>query len=194
MNGKQARRHRATERAHLQATLNAAPDATPEPVDTLPIDAVDACRLAQQGAAAGRYFHGGVPGLNAGDWLLPPARTGTPHTTSRFLRPEDTEPWLRRRDRVYITPILDLAWGYAAAYPNGAIYLVRPGRPLRPDPDSSIPFVSSWCRSAQVVEVFNPVVPLADLLAQVLMNGLAPLLALKVQHHIGALGGTDALA
>lgn len=157
-------------------------------------DFVELYRVARRGAAKGHYFHGGVPGLSPGDWILPPARTGTPHTTSRFLRPEDTEPWLRRHDRVYVTPILDLARDYAAAYPNGAIYCVRPDRPVRPDRDTWIPFLSSWCRAAQVTAVFDPVVLLADLLAEVPIHELAPVVALKARHHLAALGGADALA
>jgi hypothetical protein len=55
-----------------------------------------------------RYFHGGIPGLEVGDRILPPSVTGTPTTADYAAAP------ICRRDRVYASTELRIARVYAA--------------------------------------------------------------------------------
>jgi hypothetical protein len=68
-----------------------------------------------------RYYHGGVPGLEPGERILPPAVTGV----ARLV--------IARPDRVYATPILGDAVVYAATYPLGDVYEVDLDDPIEPD-------------------------------------------------------------
>jgi hypothetical protein len=60
-----------------------------------------------------RYFHGGIPGLEVGDRILPPSVTGTPTTADYAAAP------ICRRDRVYASTELRIARVYAALAPLG---------------------------------------------------------------------------
>lgn len=100
------------------------------------------------------YFHGGVPGLQVGDTLLPPDQSGATHTLSAHAKPGTI-----RTDRVYVTPAQDAARVYAALYPNGAIYRVVPNGGVEPDPDA--PDVAFMCVSALIVEVVRPRIVMA---------------------------------
>lgn len=95
------------------------------------------------------YFHGGVSGLQAGDFILPPDLTGTEQRLSAFAAPDATHG--RRTDRVYVTPAQDVARFFAAVYPDGAVYRVEPVGELEPDPDA--PDDGYMCEQGQVVEV-----------------------------------------
>ncbi|WP_043180288.1 hypothetical protein [Streptomyces sp. NRRL F-5123] len=104
------------------------------------------------------YFHGGIPGLTAGDWILPPDQTGTTRTLSAIAAEHGGPAYATRTDIVYVTTGRDVARSFAAYYPDGALYRVEPDGALEPDPDSGIPGLSWQCPRAQVVAVVDPVV------------------------------------
>jgi hypothetical protein len=91
------------------------------------------------------YFHGGTPGLFSGEFVLPPATTGT----SRCLADLPMDAPAGRRDRVYVTTGRDVARVYAAFYPDGALYEVEPDDELESDPDCTVPGVSYQCPTAR---------------------------------------------
>lgn len=104
------------------------------------------------------FFHGGVPGLKVGDYVLPPDKTGTTRTLSQYAAelggPADT----LRTDLVYLTTERQVAKAYAAFYPDGALYQVLPESPVDRDPDCYTPGLSWHCPAAVVVVVVDPVV------------------------------------
>lgn len=102
------------------------------------------------------WFHGGVPGLEVGEWLAPPDVSGTDHRLSRYAAGQDHG---TRTDVVYLTPRQQVARAFAAMYPDGALYRVAPEGPLAPDPDA--PDVAVMCGRAQVLEVVQPIVVFA---------------------------------
>jgi hypothetical protein len=76
------------------------------------------------------YFHGGFPGLEVGDRILPPSVTGTPTTADFAAAP------VCRRDRVYASTELRVARVYAALAPfggHGDVYEVALEDPIEPD-------------------------------------------------------------
>jgi hypothetical protein len=76
------------------------------------------------------YFHGGFPGLEVGDLILPPSVTGTPTTADFAATP------VCRRDRVYASTELRVARVYAALAPfggHGDVYEVALEDPIEPD-------------------------------------------------------------
>jgi hypothetical protein len=105
-----------------------------------------------------RYFHGGIPDLKPGDRLLPPDQTGTEHRLSTYAAQLGGPAHTLRTDVVYLTTERQVACGYAAFYPDGALYQVDPGPPVEPDPDCLVPGVSWQAPSAVVVAVIDPVV------------------------------------
>lgn len=104
------------------------------------------------------YFHGGFPGLNVGDMILPPSVTGTNHDLSTELMELD-RPDLIRTDMVYATTVQDVARGFAAMHPDGALYRVEMVGEVWPDPD--LPVTCVMGGSARVVEVVRARVVLA---------------------------------
>lgn len=99
-----------------------------------------------------KWFHGGVPGLQVGDWIEPPDVSGATHTLSDYV-PEDA-PHGFRRDVVYLTLRQDSARFFAAVYPDGALYRVEPEGDIEVDPDA--PSEAVMCRRARIVEVVRP--------------------------------------
>ncbi len=95
------------------------------------------------------WFHGGVPGLQVGDRILPPDQTGTDHTLSGYAPPGASHGG--RTDVVYVTSRQDSARVFAAIYPDGALYRVGPAGWRGLDPDA--PHEAMMCDSALVVEV-----------------------------------------
>jgi hypothetical protein len=93
------------------------------------------------------WFHGGKPGLTAGDLVLPPTETG--YDTLRKYGERGTEACAR----VFVTREPGLAASYAASYPQGDVYQVEPERPLLDDPDTILPDAVKACRRARVVRV-----------------------------------------
>lgn len=109
-----------------------------------------------------RYFHGGYPGLQPGDLLLPPDETGTEHRLSSYAAALDGPAHARRTDRVYLTTDRQIARAYAAFYRDGALYEVGPAGPLEPDPDCTTPGLSWQCEAATVLVVVDPAVLFRD--------------------------------
>ncbi|MFC3454047.1 hypothetical protein [Amycolatopsis speibonae] len=106
-----------------------------------------------------RLWHGGFPGLNVGDLILPPTGSGT---TRILTAPEGAHvpPGHVRRDRVHLTTERAAAKAYAAAYPDGALYVAEPVGDTEPDPDA--PDRSIRCEQARVVAVYDPCVRWAE--------------------------------
>lgn len=107
-------------------------------------------------------FHGGAPGLRAGDMITP--QTGTAHLVDGCptcearragtpLADDDLDPSL-----IYVTTVRDYAKIYAAGYPSGALYRVEPNPPFTASPD---PVESYGVPSARVVSVLDPLVRLS---------------------------------
>lgn len=96
------------------------------------------------------YFHGGVPGLAVGDWVLPPDETGVDTLANWGMR------GLCRTDRVYLGDHPTVALIYASLWHEGigGLYEVEPDGPLEPDEDwSGRPGASVCARRARVTNV-----------------------------------------
>lgn len=104
------------------------------------------------------YFHGGPPGLNVGDMILPPSVTGTTRDMSEQLM-QLAAPELIRPEMVYATTVQDVARGFAAMYPDGGLYRVEMEGDALPDPD--MPITSVMGPAARIVEVVKARVILA---------------------------------
>lgn len=63
-----------------------------------------------------RHWHGGAPGLRAGDVLLPPIETGLIFTRLTMSLEEGQTEIGQRPDRVYVSTDRELAWAYASAW------------------------------------------------------------------------------
>lgn len=95
------------------------------------------------------YYHGGIPGLRVGQYILPPSETGALSLSDMVeiltVGPEVAEETRRvhNRDRVYLTTELDTATIFAGHYPHpdgarrrgGDVYRVEPEGQIEPDPD-----------------------------------------------------------
>lgn len=73
------------------------------------------------------WFHGGMPGRQEGDLLLPPSVTGEDPRNIGKQIPD-------RLNWVYLTMAEEIAYAYAAKCPDGTIYMVEPQGELRVDP------------------------------------------------------------
>ena len=100
-----------------------------------------------------KYYHGGIPGLNKGDILLPPLVTGksTLLEYSREIDPNGAQ----QNDRVYITTDKLAADMFAFVYPNGDTYKVVPIGDLENDPDCLEDGLSFQCSQAKVIAVLR---------------------------------------
>lgn len=98
------------------------------------------------------YYHGGVPGLQVGDRVLPPDVTEIEHRLSAYV--PAGAPHGTRTDVVYLARHEQHARVYAALYPDGALYQVVPESPVDPDPDA--PDMAYTAPSAIVVAVLRP--------------------------------------
>ena len=94
------------------------------------------------------WFHGGRPGLQVGDLLLPPTESG--FDSDAKYGPEDGEP---DRGRVFVSRDPRHAATYACSYPLGDVYEVEPLGAFGRDKDLIIAGLSSWCERARVVRV-----------------------------------------
>lgn len=110
-----------------------------------------------------RYFHGGAPGLRAGDLIEPrPSddtrhlRDGCPTCEARRrgeqLPEDDNDPSL-----VYVTTDREYARIYAAGYGDGALYRVEPVGELTPSND---PMPSWGVPACRVIAVYDALVRL----------------------------------
>ena len=113
-----------------------------------------------------RYWHGGVPGLRAGDLIAPrPAGDighlvdGCPTCDARRagqpLDADNNDP-----GSVYVTTDREYARLYAAGYPRGALYRVEPIGELVETTGLKDPYPSWAVPSARVLAVYDPVVEL----------------------------------
>ncbi|GGS81773.1 hypothetical protein [Streptomyces griseoviridis] len=105
-----------------------------------------------------RYFHGGFPGMEPGDRILPPDVTGTERRLSSYAAVLGGPAYAARTDVVYLTTDRQVAKAYAAFYPDGALYEVLPEDTVEADPDCRTPGLSIQCPAALVVAVTDPVV------------------------------------
>jgi hypothetical protein len=121
-----------------------------------------------------RYFHGGLPGLEPGDQLLPPDATGTDHRLSSYAAILGGPVYAQRTDVVYLTTDRQVARAYAAFYPDGALYQVMPASPVDPDPDCYVPGLSWQCPMGVVVAVVDPVVLFRQRTSERWLRMLAP--------------------
>lgn len=101
-----------------------------------------------------RWWHGGIPNLQPGDLLLPPSITGTERNLAKFSDGQ------ARADLVHLTSDRASAKAFAAAYPDGALYVAEPIGDTHPDPDA--PDLAIRCQQARVVQVYDPCVRWAE--------------------------------
>jgi rifampin ADP-ribosylating transferase len=105
-------------------------------------------RLEREQNASRHLWHGGIGGLNVGDYLLPPSITGDPPSVSNHMVEA-------RADRVYMTTDLELVRSYAAEVQSlgrrSGLYRVEPVGAPEIDPD--LPAVGLSARRARVLEV-----------------------------------------
>lgn len=100
------------------------------------------CAAAEhRGARQISYFHGGVPGLALGDRLLAPSVTGV-RAAIDYADVAGVDPAAAsrvRRDRIYLSTMIEAAAIFAAFHPSGRgeLYEVDPVGPVEPDPDYS---------------------------------------------------------
>lgn len=111
------------------------------------------------------YFHGGVPGLRVGQYLLPPTITKS-KSLSDYGAAE-----VHRTDRVYVTTRKSAALIYAASVKNGVIYECEPAGEIEPDPDCSLPGLSWQCEKAKVLRIIKLQKADIDLARMVLLSG-----------------------
>ncbi len=95
-----------------------------------------------------KYFHGGIPGLEVGEHILPPSKTHTRNTLQGYGS-------VGRKDMVYLTTELASARMFAAGHPSGrgCVYEVKPDGALYQDPDCNEPGLSFMCERATIVRV-----------------------------------------
>ncbi|MCC5574539.1 hypothetical protein IMZ11_02650 [Microtetraspora sp. AC03309] len=108
------------------------------------------------------YFHGGKPGLKAGDLILPGMPnfvTGCPVCDAHKAGESHAlEPVTKRQDRIYVTTDREYARFYASKYPKGDLYTVEPIGELVPSDEDHFP---TWTAgSARVRGVYDVYVQL----------------------------------
>lgn len=110
-----------------------------------------------------RYFHGGAPGLRAGDLIAPRHDGDSDHlvdgcpTCDARRSGEQAESDNNDPSRIYVTTSRSYATIYAAGYPDGAVYRVEPHDP---EPRLEDPEPSWSCTWATVLAVLDPLVRL----------------------------------
>jgi len=96
------------------------------------------------------FFHGGKPGLQIGDVILPPTASGVDMDAK--YGPESGGN-AEDRGRVFISRDPRHAAMYANSYPLGDVYEVIPLGQRGRDHDFFIKGLSQWCESARIVRV-----------------------------------------
>ncbi|MFJ9461057.1 hypothetical protein ACIRST_39060 [Kitasatospora sp. NPDC101447] len=119
---------------------------------------------------APRYFHGGVPGLNVGDWIVPHPPRVHPgcaeceaRAKGRQIRMPDgrlSEPPTRHPDRAYLSTDKDYARWYASRGWLGDLYRVRPEGDVAESEED--PFPTFTAAAAVIVQVVDRSVRLTD--------------------------------
>ena len=94
------------------------------------------------------WYHGGIPGLEPGDLILPPRESGASMAAKYGEAGERAE-----HGRVYVSRDPRHAATYAASYPLGDVYEVERLGTTGRDHDLFIAGFSSWCERARVVRV-----------------------------------------
>lgn len=110
-------------------------------------------------------FHGGVRGLVAGDFILPPATTGIPTQDPQAAGDAWTELAVRnkRADSVYFTPVLATARAYAGVVSSGgAVYEVEPCGEIELDADPNAGLHNFRVAKARVLRIVMHVPPIGD--------------------------------
>ena len=117
------------------------------------------------------FWHGGVPGLRVGDRLLPPSVTGTDRNLHQYSK--EFAPGVQDGAKVYVTTDRNAAKAFAALYPKGALYRVRPEGEMTVDPDA--PDGTSFaCESATVEAVYDRLVNLSPARAFRILSSSKP--------------------
>lgn len=153
------------ERESLKGRLIAARDDVRSLLDQL--DHVAFWGIGGTAMTGERYWHGGAPGLKAGDIIEPRAANDTRHLVDgcptcearrrgEQLEADDNDPGL-----VYITTDRDYARFYAAGYPHGSLYHVEPLGDLV-DRSEHDPVPSWGCEAVRVLSVYDPLVILTE--------------------------------
>lgn len=115
-----------------------------------------------------RLWHGGAPGRQPGELLLPPTVTGLRFTRRTMSMRQGMTQIGQTADRVYVTTDRDLAAAYASLWSldgaqqgGGALYRVTAEEAdLEADADLlSLPGVSFQAPAAEVLSVYNAHVP-----------------------------------
>lgn len=108
-----------------------------------------------------RYFHGGAPGLNLGDLVLPGHDRfvdGCPTCEARKAGTSPIDPLPAQQGRVYVTTDREYARFYASMFPRGDLYVVEPlGELVASDEDR---FPSWTAEAARVRSVYDRYVQL----------------------------------
>lgn len=107
-----------------------------------------------------KFYHGGVPGMEKGDIILPPSITGM-STLLQYSKQIDPD-GVQRHDRVYITTSRAAADLFASSYPRGDVYKVKPIGELSEDPDCTEEGLSYQCEKAVVVAAIRRKATLAS--------------------------------
>jgi hypothetical protein len=103
-----------------------------------------------------RYFHGGAPGLQPGDLIVP----GPTHLLDdcpicqaiKEGRPTPFEQPNQTPERVHVTSDREYARFYASKYPRGDLYVVKPIGELRPSTEDH--FETWTAEAARVISVY----------------------------------------
>ena len=133
---------------------------------------IDLTALAEANRARRtRLWHGGVPGLRVGDWILPPAETGA-ESIGDVSRALGFTRVVSRLDRAYVTTDRQLALALASGYGRrdraagrGSLYAVEvpAGATLEADDDFPLgPFATFQLGRAEVVQVHSVLVDPQD--------------------------------
>lgn len=90
-----------------------------------------------------KYFHGGNRGLNVGDYILPQSETGVVGMSHPLCR----------KDRVYVTPLIDHARFFASGAKKPVVYEVVPEGDVEADPDATKTGISFACPKARIIAI-----------------------------------------
>jgi hypothetical protein len=122
-----------------------------------------------------RLWHGGAPGLRAGELIEPRPEGDTRHLldgcpTCEAMKFGDRPKGMARVDRVYVTTDREYARLYASGYPRGALYRVEAVGEMEETTEDDDPYPSWATTSARVLSVYDAVVRLSEREARRLMR------------------------
>jgi len=124
-----------------------------------------------------RYFHGGIPDLRPGDWIVPSPPNyldDCPICQAKKAGIQTTiDPLTGHPDRVYVTTDKPYARFFASKFPRGSLYLVEPDGELLPSVEDRFP---TWMvERARVLAVYDTRVELTWSQRRVLLRRWAAL-------------------